>query len=300
MSRRSHIRQIGFDQIDNNAVNYMDDSIVVHTKISELPIENGSMRINMIVLVICINGKLQVEMNTQTYTIQRNEVLVCLPNVLISNFMQSLDFRCNILCLSQRGALEQFSEHELWNEVFHLANKPVAHIGEENMRMVDLYFSMIEARLKVGQTPYYREIIVSIVKAALYELLANAEKETDYNGDGLTKRRGALFKRFIELLSETRIKPRNLSWYAEQLYVTPKYLSTVSKQVSGKTAFAWINEYVLIDIRFWLKSTDKSVKEITSLLEFPNISFFSKYCRIHLGKSPTELRKQLREHPDGD
>jgi AraC-like DNA-binding protein len=72
----------------------------------------------------------------------------------------------------------------------------------------------------------------------------------------------------------------------------------VSKQVSGKTAFEWINEYVQRDIRNWLRNSDKSIKEIYQLLNFPSISFFGKYCRTHLGASPTELRKQLREQGD--
>jgi AraC-like DNA-binding protein len=68
----------------------------------------------------------------------------------------------------------------------------------------------------------------------------------------------------------------------------------VCKQVSGKTALDWINEYVLIDVRHWLKNSDKSVKEVADLLDFPNLSFFGKYCRSHLGMSPLKYRKELR------
>lgn len=86
--------------------------------------------------------------------------------------------------------------------------------------------------------------------------------------------------------------------YADSLCVTPKYLSTVCKQVTGKTALHWINEYVQVDIRHWLKNSDKTIKEIAGLLEFPNISFFGKYCRAHFGVSPTELRKRLQEQQE--
>ena len=86
---------------------------------------------------------------------------------------------------------------------------------------------------------------------------------------GLTKQRDVLFRRFIELLASTRIKQRKVSWYAEKLCISPKYLSTICKQVSGKTAYYWINEYVVIDIRYWLKNTNKTIKEISDILEFP-------------------------------
>ena len=293
---KDHIRQIGFDQMkDNKDVDYMDDGVAFHTDIRELPIENGSMQVNMFTVVACICGKLQVELNTLAYTIQPNEILVCLPNSVIDNCMLSPDFDGVVLCLSQRGILEQISENEIWDKAFHFTENPIVRVSEDNLHMFELYGSMLMRKVKMDRSPFYREIVVSIVKAALYELLANVENKSASYGRGLIKQREVLFKNFIDLLSMTRIKPRNVSWYAEQLCITPKYLSTVSKQVSGKTAFDWINEYILVDIRFWLKNTNKSIKEIADLLEFPNISFFGKYCRTHFGVSPTEYRKQLRD-----
>lgn len=301
MNNKEHIRQIGFEQVKGIIdVHYMDDGIAFHTDIRELPIGNGSMQVNMVTIVACVSGKLQVELNAITYTIQQNEILVCLPNSIIDNCMLSPDFDGAVLCLSQRGILEQISENEIWDKAFHFAESPIVRVSEESLNMFRLYGSMLMEKIKMKQCPFYKEIIVSIVKASLYELLANVEKEPVSYGNGLTRQREVLFKRFIELLSTTRIKPRNVSWYAEQLCVTPKYLSTVCKQVSGKTAFDWINEYVLVDIRYWLKSTNRTIKEIADILEFPNISFFGKYCRTHFGMSPTECRKQLRDIPTGD
>lgn len=298
MKNTEHIRQIGFDQMKgNNDVDYMDDGIAFHTDIRELPIENGSMQVNMITIVACTSGKLQVELNAIAYTIHQNEILVCLPNSIIDNCMLSPDFDGAVLCLSQRGILEQISENEIWDKAFHFAKSPIVQVSEESLNMFRLYGSMLIEKIRMKQSPFYKEIIVSIVKASLYELLANVKKESVSYANGLTQQREVLFKRFIELLSTTRIKPRNVSWYAEQLCVTPKYLSTVCKQVSGKTAFYWINEYVLVDIRYWLKNTNKAVKEIADILEFPNISFFGKYCRAHFGMSPKDFRKQLREIP---
>ena len=211
--------------------------------------------------------------------------------------MLSPDFNGAVLCLSQRGILEQISENEIWDRAFHFAESPIVQVSEESLNMFRLYGSMLMEKVKMKHCPFYREIIVSIVKASLYELLANVKNESVSYGNGLAKQRDVLFKRVIEVLSTTRIKPRNVSWYAEQLCVTTKYLSTVCKQVSGKTAFDWINEYVLVDIRYWLKNTNKTVKEVADILEFPNISFFGKYCRAHFGMSPTEFRKQLRDIP---
>lgn len=296
MDNKDHIRQIDFDSVNDIAeVDYMDGSIAFHTDIRELPIENGSMRVNMFTIVACISGKLQVELNAVAHTLRQNEILVCRPNDVIDNCMLSPDFDGAVLCLSRRGILEQISESELWEKFFHLAENPIIRVREESLDMFKLYGAMLTEKIKMERTSFYGEIIASIVKAGLYELLSNVENESVSYGRGLTNQREVLFKRFIDLLSTTRTKPRNLSWYAEKLCITPKYLSTVCKQVSGKTAIGWINEYILVDIRFWLKNTNKTISEIAYLLKFPNISFFGKYCRTHFGVSPTEFRKQLRD-----
>lgn len=290
------IRQIGFEQVkDNQAMDYIDETIAVHADIRELPIENGSIQMDMMGITICTNGKLQLELNTEPYTIHKNEVMIFFPNTIIDNCMLSPDFCGAILCLSRRGMMDLISENELWNNAFRYAKNPVIRISDESHQMLKLYSTMLMAKIKMKGSAYQKKIIGSIVNAMLYELLGNMKKDSDPYEIGLTSQREVLFKKFIKLLSTTRIRSRNVSWYAERLCVTPKYLSTVSKQVSGKTAFAWINEFILKDIRYWLKNSDKTIKEIAELLKFPSISFFGKYCRSHFGVSPTECRKRLRE-----
>ena len=301
MNSKDGIRQIDFDHVNDIPVDYMDEGIAFHTDIRELPIAEGSMRVNMFAIIACKSGKLQVELNTQPYTLRHNEILVCRPNDVIDNCMLSLDFDGAVLCMSQRGILKQISESELWEKTFQLAKNPIVRIGSDSLRMFGLFGTALMEKIKMERTSFYREIIVSIVKAALYELLANVDDSQAAScGTGLITQREVLFKRFIDLLSKTRIKPRYVSWYADQLCITPKYLSTISRQVSGKTAFDWITEYVLVDIRFWLKNSDKTIKEVADLLDFPSISFFGKYCRTHIGTSPTEYRKQLRNIPAGN
>ena len=106
-------------------------------------------------------------------------------------------------------------------------------------------------------------------------------------------RKEILFKNFMKLITSQTIKPRSLTWYSDKLYVTPKHLSTICKEVSGKTAYAWINEYVVNDIKHLLLHSDKSIKEIADCCQFPNYSFFGKFVKQHTGYSPGEYRKRL-------
>ena len=102
-----------------------------------------------------------------------------------------------------------------------------------------------------------------------------------------------LFKKFIELLTSLHPKPRTLGYYAETLCVTPKYLSTTCKNCSGQTASQLIDFYVTKDIEYLLKYTTKSIKEICIELDFPNLSFFGRYVKKHLGISPRAYRERM-------
>ena len=110
--------------------------------------------------------------------------------------------------------------------------------------------------------------------------------------EGITNQKSALFKRFLELLTTRHVKHQLVDTYAQELCVSPNYLTKVTREVSGKTALEWIREYTEADVRYYLLNTDLSVKEIAEELGFPNLSFFGKFCRRAFGKSPNDFRKQ--------
>lgn len=104
-------------------------------------------------------------------------------------------------------------------------------------------------------------------------------------------RREELCDRFFHLLALHHAQERSVTFYASELCVTPKYLSTVVKGLSGKTASAWIREEVVREIEFRLCHTQCSVKEIAYGLNFSNCSFFGKFFKAERGVSPLLYRR---------
>ena len=78
--------------------------------------------------------------------------------------------------------------------------------------------------------------------------------------------------------------------YADQLCVTPDYLTAVVKHISGRTAIEWIAESTVNAITHELLYTSRPIKEIADNLDFPSLSFFGKYYKQHTGFSPRERR----------
>ena len=73
--------------------------------------------------------------------------------------------------------------------------------------------------------------------------------------------------------------------------ITPKYLSSIVKDVSGKNAGEWITEYVILEAKVLLKSSKMDVQGIAYKLNFPNQSFFGKYFKQKTGMTPGQYRK---------
>ena len=85
---------------------------------------------------------------------------------------------------------------------------------------------------------------------------------------------------------------RNVRFYARRLNITPKYLSTVSKDVSGKTAARWIDEAVILEAKSLLRYSGMSIQEIAYHLNFSTQSFFGKYFKQHTGYSPSRFKRK--------
>lgn len=179
------------------------------------------------------------------------------------------------MCLSSRVVQETMRmDNVLWSKAFRIKENPIIHVDKEGVELFHAYNMVAALRIKAHQRSYRRETITLLVRTLIYEILSELSGYVNSPGGDMARQKDILFKRFLELLSSCEVKPRGLTWYADKLYVTPKYLSTVCKLVSGKTAFEWINEYVMTDIRHQLKYSDRSIKQVSDYLNFPNISFF--------------------------
>ena len=100
-----------------------------------------------------------------------------------------------------------------------------------------------------------------------------------------------MFESFLKTVATHYKQQRSVTFYADKLYLTPKYLSCVIKEISGKSAGEWIDEQVILAAKALLKSSNMTIQEISVELNFANQSFFGKYFKQHTGISPKAYRK---------
>ena len=95
----------------------------------------------------------------------------------------------------------------------------------------------------------------------------------------------------ILAVSEAFREERQVASSAHKRCITPKQLSSVVKEISGRTAGDWIENYVVMEAKVLLKTTDMTIQEIAAYLNFANQSFFGKYFKHQTGVSPSVYRK---------
>ena len=167
--------------------------------------------------------------------------------------------------------------------------------NDERRKQFAEYINLLEFKTKQVDRRYNKEIVRSIIRCILLDylelMLADVPEIDDLTVEGQKK---VLFQRFLEILSTRHVKHQLVETYAQELCVSPGYLTKVCKELSGKTAMKWIRDYTEQDVSYYLTNSDRSVKEICDDLGFPNLSFFSKFCRRAFGCSPTEYRKKAK------
>ena len=105
-----------------------------------------------------------------------------------------------------------------------------------------------------------------------------------------------LFTDFIQLVSDYAPKQHTIDFYASRLCLSPRYMSTIIRQVSGKSAKQWIDEALVTRIKIDLRHTDKSIARICDEMNFPNPSFLTKFFKRMTGMTPSHFRQTMITH----
>ena len=142
----------------------------------------------------------------------------------------------------------------------------------------------------VHQKDYHRPTASSLVAALMhhYDRLFHLQADTLA---ATRSREQTIFGRFIQLVNQHCRQQHQISYYADRMYLTERYLGTVIRQTSGTTAKEWIDRALITQSKVLLRHSDKSVVQISEDLNFPNPAFFSKYFKRLTAMTPLEYRE---------
>ena len=253
----------------------------------------GPLRVDFFVLLVCLKGHGTLNISGVDYRLDAGQMFVCKPHIIIEKSSASLDFECRGMALS-RNFIEQIGSLSDggWDVGLFLSKNPVVPLSADEVGLFVQYYDLLQSKISRQPCRHQDEVMQALFRAFMLEFFDLMDRFVNVVPPKFTSAE-MLFKRFLDTLMSTYPKPRSVEWYADKLCVTPKYLSAVSKSVSGITASEVINRSITDDIKRLLRTPGKSIKEIANELDFPNLSFFGKYVKRMLGQSPKAYRKAM-------
>lgn len=293
-----HVNIEKLKEYDHNN-SYADDYLVVSNSLDHLLLGNDKIKLDLFLMLFCLEGHIQIELNDQNYELQKNDLLLSPPNHIIGKILASPNHVVEFVCLStpflQRTL--QFEKNH-WKIMHHIHNNPVKHLNKEEVVFFNQYRSLINSRIQTHLLEDKKEILQFLFGAFFCEMMAIINQNIKLPDQSLTnnstqlKQADFVFKRFMEELMADSGKHRSVTYYANKLCYSSKYLSRIIKQIRGKNALAIINEHAIECIKYELKYSSKSIKEIALEFEFPNLSFFTKFTKKYLGMTPSKYRSK--------
>ena len=297
-SMKQH-EEVTFQTLADNEdiqIGYSDNDIVVVDSIQQFE-EINTAHVAMNAVVICTNGKVQAQMNGIQMELHKNQVAIVPQNVTVTDVMVSPDFNLKAMFLTNRILRSFLREKiDIWNDMMYIHRQHIVTMDEDEILFYTHFYDMLTLTIAKGKdNPLHTDVIQSLLRSAILGLcgamkwmLSDDNQLSTVNSQLSTGK--SHFQRFLDLLHSNDVNRHTVESYASELCISSKYLTAVCKKNSGKTANEWITEHVLEDIRYYLKQTNLSIKQICDRLGFPNPSFFGKYVKDHFGMTPLEFR----------
>lgn len=254
-------------------------------------VPNYLYRLEHIVVMYCCRGSAKGRVNTSIYDLSEGGFFIVLPGQITELIEQDDDFEAIYIIMSP-----EFTSHLSIGNTFDLRNiiahKPYTVLSQPARQALESYITMCCTQIEMENHPHRSEIIYLLTRAFFLGLGYFLHQHDDLAQDDRATR---ICQDFIHRVEHNYAEHRDLGFYAEQLGLTAKHISTVVKMASGKSATDWIERYVTLDAISQLISTPNTIKEIAYNLNFPSQSCFGKYFSRVVGCSPQSYRQKHRQ-----
>lgn len=239
--------------------------------------------------IICTKGTMKGSINLKPYCTKAPCLFIVLHDQILQYEYLSEDFAGYFIIMSKQFLTNlSMNIQERVPLFLSVHENPWTPLSEEELEAVLTFYKMLQNTIRRKDNPYRLEIVKLLTQAFFYESGHQYHRITE---NMKKSKQEHLLEKFLNYVQTNYKQQRGMDFYADKMCLTPKYLSKVIKENSGKSANEWIDDYVILDAKALLKSTNMTIQQITEELNFPSQSFFGKYFKRHAGVSPKAYRK---------
>ena len=248
-------------------------------------------------ILFCRKGSAHVTVNQYGGLVKRNTLVLVLPGSVLMLTGRTEDFRVTFCAFSLDIFSEAAFRFRLEPSFFRtLRENPITYPPARIVEGAGIWFQMAAYTYRDRNNIFRNTITRNRLQNVLMEIYDKLQRFAGMQRQmpESTTRQTELFHRFVALVHEFSSQEREVSFYADKLCISTRYLSTIVRTIAHSTAKEFIDRSVLLEIKMLLQSTDLSVQEIAYRLHFPDQSYLGRYFKKHTGESPTEYRNSKK------
>ena len=244
--------------------------------------------------LLCTAGEGSFVFNERCYHIVKNDLVVIPDTTKVKNLAAHDDLQVEWFAADYKFLqnLLPSNNYSIGGSI-SLNQDPVIKLSDEQAQHLLDDFHRLRDRMDDCHLQFYRELMGSLCLTMMYDIF-EAHAQRDFT-DLHTDRTAYIVKQLMALLATGISRTeREVSYYAELLNVSPKYLSATIKRVTGHSVTSYIDRHTIPILKDYLNDERLSITQISELMNFTTLSYFSRYCTKHLGQSPSEYRQSLQ------
>ena len=244
---------------------------------------------------LCTGGSAVIELFDYSNRMYRDDMIVILPLQFASLHDRSADFSMRFFRVDRVLFMDIMSGvcRMTPDFYFYMRKHFCFHFTENEVRRYNLWCDSLNFRVENKKPEYRRETSIHLLRSFFWDLYVdyreNPQVHKLYN---FTHKEQIIFN-FSMLIAEYYKTAREVSFYADKLCITPKYLTLIATQVTGRSARQCIADFVIIEMKALLRNANVDIKELVKELGFRNQSALSRYFRRQTGMSPSEYRDSI-------
>ena len=255
------------------------------------------VRFNGYMAFYCLEGRFTLNLNLKSYEVSEGSLIIYTPGNIAQ--VRAIDDKAPknfkfIIAAASREFITSanLNFNKMYEESIIARENPCISLNDKERMILGQYYNLADSLLSLG-IESQKEALKSLCSSTFYlfgaiwrDRLDTARKERKIK----KTRANSIFENFLKLVAENHNTEHNVSYYAEMLLLTPKYLSKLVKEVSGKSAPEWIDSFIILEAKNMLKYSDMSIKEIAFNLHFSTVPSFYKFFRKQTGMTPADYR----------
>ena len=236
-------------------------------------------------------GSLKILYNGNKVDLKKYDLYYALPGYSMTTIEVSDDFESFTLFVNDKT----FTDISIVHKLLHASFFSQIFINHPKIELnADVFPRLMELMVKMDDYLHSSILLKSEAMRLTFSLflveLINNRRQPLMTRE-ISQSAENIFIGFMQLLPVHFIDHHDVAFYARTLKVSSVYLSRVVKKISGITVVSHIDRLLAMEAALMLRSTRKTVAEISEALNFANQSGFSRFFFRMKGRYPSDFRK---------